>query len=122
MTKTSQEIPCTKTCKGGQCKRVARGGQTYRCAQALADSLGVTRYSVYQSFYRHGDAEHAGITKGVPKGRGYANHRKPVQVGPHKWPTITALSKELKMDRSHLGKLLKHDPQTVLSKVMKAKG
>lgn len=94
----------------------------YRCVQALSDALGIGKNSVYQSLHKYGHAENCGIPKGVRKGSGMVNHRKPVTVGPHHWPSISAMARDLGVDRSHLGKMLKHEPDRVLSLVMRIKG
>jgi len=117
------EVPCARQCRGGDyCKRVVRGGVTYRCAAALAEALGVTRSAVYQSLHRYGDAEHCAIRKGIKPGTRLANHRKPVRVGPHSWPSITAAAADLGVSRRLLGYQLKTAPQAVLALVMRIKG
>ena len=118
----TDEVACTRQCRGGNyCKRVVRAGVTYRCPAALAATLGVTRSAVYQSLHRYGDAEHCGVPKGMRQG-GMANHRKPVKVGPHSWPSITAAAADLGVSRRLLGYQLKTAPQAVLALVMRIKG
>lgn len=111
------EKPCTRECKGGHCLRVAHQGQVYRCTTALSDELGTSRAAIYQALYRHGSTACIGQKRG---GRG--NNKKPVQIGPHKWPTIGKMAQDLGLDRSHLGKMLKHDRERVLSYVMRVMG
>lgn len=94
----------------------------YRCPQSLADALGINRDSVYQSMYKHGHAENCGIPKGVRKGSGKVNHRKPVKVGPHSWPSVSAMAIDLGVGRRQLGINLKHHPERVLALVMRVKG
>lgn len=110
------EVSCPRPCPGRQCRRVSRFGTVYRCAQALANELGVTRNAIYQSLYRHGDAEHAGAPRG-----GRRNNRRPIKVGVHYWDSITALARDLGMDRSHIGKTIQNDPQALLALVMRHK-
>jgi len=118
----TDEVACTRTCKGGSCKRVVRGGVTYRCPGALADALGVSRAAVHQSLFRHGDAEHCGVRKGIKPGTRLGNHRKPIRVGPHQWPSISAMALDLGVNRRMLGYQLKTAPQAVLALVMRIKG
>ena len=118
----TDEVACTRTCKGGSCKRVVRGGTTYRCPGALADALGLSRNAVYQSLHRYGDAEHCGVRKGIKPGTGMGNHRKPVRVGPHQWASISAMALDLGVSRRLLGYQLKNAPQAVLALVMRKKG
>lgn len=121
------EVPCPRQdtdspCKGTHCKRVSRSGVIYRCTTSLAATLGVSRGAVQKSLSRHGDAEHVGIRKGIRPGSGKANHTKPIQVGPHKWPSITAMAQTLTIERSLLCKKIKADPQSVLALVMERLG
>lgn len=118
----TEPVPCTRQCKGGQCKAVMRQGITYRCPAALADTLGITRNSVYQSLHRHGDVEHCGVRKGIKPGTQPGNHRKPIKVGPHQWPSITAMAADIGVSRRLLGYKLKHQPIVVLETVMRVKG
>lgn len=106
------EVPCTKSCRG-HCLRVSRAGVTYRCAKAMAHAFGVQSAAVYQALHRHGNAERVGGKRG-----GAGNHKKPVQVGPHKWPSISAMALALGVDRTMLGKKLRREPEAVLSLVM----
>jgi hypothetical protein len=115
-------IPCTRSCKGGSCKPVMRQGATYRCPAALASALGISRNAVYQSLHRYGDAEHCGIRKGIKPGTRLGNHRRPIKVGPHQWPSISAMAIDLKVSRRQLGYQLKAAPQSVLALVMRTKG
>lgn len=116
------EVPCSRPCsKKLVCRRVMRAGVTYRCTAVLAEKLGVTRSAVYQSLHRYGDAEHCGTPKGMRPG-GMAHHRKPVKVGPHSWPSITAAAVDLGVSRRLLGYQLKTDMQAVLALVMRKKG
>ena len=117
----TDEVACTRACKGGSCRRVVRGGITYRCPNALADALGVSRGAVYQSLFRHGDAEHCGVRKGIKPGTRLGNHRKPIRVGPHQWPSISALALDLGVNRRLLGYQLKLAPHAVLALVMRKK-
>lgn len=118
----TDEVACTRQCRGGSCKPVMRGGVTYRCPAALAATLGVTRSAVYQSLHRYGDAEHCGVRKGIKPGTQLGNHRKPIKVGPHSWPSITAMALDLGVSRRLLGYQLKTAPQAVLALVMRIKG
>jgi len=111
------EVPCPCACKGTHCMRIEHHGQVYRCTAALSDVLGLTRGAIWQSLARNGTTAYLGTNR-----RGRGNNKKPVQVGPHKWPTIGAMAQDLGLDRSHLGKLLKHDKDRVLAYVMKVKG
>jgi len=115
------EVPCSRSCDSRSCRRVARQGITYRCPQALADALGLTRSAVYQSLHRYGDAEHCGIRKGIKPGSGKANHRKPVKFCGYMWPSVSAMARELGVERTGLGKKLKSDRQAVLAMLMKVK-
>lgn len=111
------EIPCSKPCSTTLvCRRVARDGVVYRCAQVLADTLGVTRHAVYQSLYRNGTADRVG--KSGPGG----NNRHPVTIGRHRWPSISHMARDLGMNRSHIDKLFRRDAQRLLAIVMKVKG
>lgn len=119
----TDEVPCPRQCRGQNiCKRVVRAGVTYRCPAALAATLGITRSAVYQSLHRYGDAEHCGVPKGIKPGTRLANHRTPVRVGPHSWPSITAAAADLGVSRRLLGYQLKTAPQAVLALVMRIKG
>ena len=118
----TDQIACTRQCKGGSCRPVMRQGVEYRCPAALAVTLGVSRSAVYQSLFRYGDAEHCGIRKGIKPGTRLGNHRKPVKVGPHQWPSISAMALDIGVSRHVLGYQLKTAPQRVLALVMKAKG
>lgn len=111
------EVPCPRECRLQKaCRRVSRAGVLYRCAAALANEMGVTRHAVYQSFYRHGDAESVGKpTKG-------GNNRRPVKIGKHSWPSISHLARDLGMGRSHIDKLVRHQPERLLGIVMRMKG
>ena len=113
---------CSKDCRGHQCFPVSRAGVVYRCPQALADALGIKRQSVYQSLYRHGNAEKCGIRKGIIPGSGKINHKKPVAVGPHQWPSISHMARDLGVGRRQLGINLRHHPERVLALVMRTKG
>ena len=116
------EVACSKDCAGRHCMRVARAGVVYRCPQALADALGIKRQSVYQSLHRHGHAEKCGIKKGIVPGSGKINHRKPVAVGPHQWPSISHMARDLGVGRRQLGINLRYHPERVLALVMREKG
>lgn len=116
------EVECTKGCNGRQCMRVSRAGVVYRCPQALADALGIKRQSVYQSLHKHGHAEKCGIKKGIVAGSGKANHRKPVSVGPHSWPSISHMARDLGVGRRQLSINLRRHPERVLALVMGRKG
>jgi hypothetical protein len=112
------EVPCELPCSAKLvCRRVVRKGTVYRCTAVLAKTLGVTKSAVYQSLHRYGDAEHCGTPKG---GRG--NNRRPIQIGPHVWPSVTAMAADLGVSRRQLGYNLATDPQRVLALVMRVKG
>ena len=116
------EVPCERPCSAKLvCRRVTRAGVTYRCARALAEALGINVQSIYQSLHKHGDAEHCGIRKGIRPGSGKANHRKPVKLGADEWPSISAMARDLGIDRSVLGKKLKTNPSALLPDLMKWK-
>lgn len=104
------------------CKRVVRAGVTYRCAAALANALGVSPGAVYMSFHRHGNAEYCGSTKGGKVGERGANYRKPMTVGPHSWPSITAMAADLGTNRKWIGRKMKSAPMEIVVLVMKVKG
>lgn len=118
----SEQVPCSRQCKGGSCRPVMRQGVEYRCPAALAATLGVTRSAVYQSLHRYGDAEHCGIRKGIKPGTRLGNYRKPIKVGPHQWPSISAMALDLGVNRRILGYKLKASPREVLEIVMGRKG
>lgn len=119
----TDEVACTRQCKGkGYCKRVIRAGVTYRCAAALAEALGLSRNAVYMSFHRHGNAEYCGSTKGGKVGERGANYRKPMTVGPHSWPSITAMAADLGTNRKWIGRKMKSAPMEIVALVMKVKG
>ncbi len=118
----TDQIACTRQCKGGSCRPVMRQGVEYRCPAALAATLGVSRSAVYQSLHRYGDAEHCAIRKGIKPGTRLGNHRKPIKVGPHQWPSITAMALDLGVSRRVLGYQLKTQPSVVLETVMRVKG
>jgi DNA-binding phage protein len=99
-----------------------RQGVEYRCPAALAATLGVSRSAVYQSLHRYGDAEHCAIRKGIKPGTRLGNHRKPIKVGPHQWPSISAMALDLGVSRRVLGYQLKTQPSVVLETVMRVKG
>lgn len=110
------QIPCNRACASKRiCLPVENQGQIYRCAHALAETYGVTPNAVWQALSRTGST----ACLGNIKGRG--NHRKPVRVGPHEWPSYTAAANDLGVDRSLIGKLLRHDPERLLGLVMKKK-
>lgn len=111
------EVACTKVCSGWRCKRVARDGVVYRCTTVLSETLGLTRSAVHQSLHRHGDADHCGIKKGKQIGTPSPN-RKPVSVGVHQWPSISAMAVDLNVDRSLLRRMLTSDMEWVVAKVM----
>lgn len=50
------------------------------------------------------------------------NHRTPVRVGPHQWPSISAMALDLGVSRRLLGYQLKTAPHAVLALVMRKKG
>lgn len=111
------EVPCSRPCSAKLvCRRVSRGGVVYRCARALAEAFGVTPHAVYQSMYKHGDAERVGRpTKG-------GNNKTPVTIGKYSWPSITHLARDLGMNRSHIDKMIRRHPDRVLALVMAKKG
>lgn len=112
------EVPCDKPCSAKLvCRRVTdRHGTVYRCAQAMANAYGVTRGAVYQSLHRTGTAGAVGKpTKG-------GNNCHPVKIGPHHWPSISHLARDLGMNRSHIDKMIRRHPDRVLGLVMKLKG
>jgi hypothetical protein len=118
----TEEVPCSRQCRGRlTCKRVVRAGVTYRCAAALANALGVSPGAVYMSFRRHGNAEHCGIPKGVKPGTRLANYRKPMTVGPHSWPSITAMAADLGTNRKWIGRKMKSAPMEIVALVMRVK-
>lgn len=122
-TEPLNDVPCPRQCyRSAHCRRVTRSGKTYRCAEALAHEFGVTRSAVYQSLHRHGHAEVVGTPKGIPKGKGIGNHRTPVKIGPYSWTSISAMAKDLGVNRRSLGLNLRHNMQAVLGLVMKVKG
>lgn len=92
------------------------GGVAYRCVNAFAAAKGVTTAAVYKALSRHGTLD----CVGKPRGGRY-NYCKPVQFGPHKWPSISAMARDLGIDRSGLAKKLKHgrDQDTILGLVMR---
>ena len=101
------------------CRRVSKAGKTYRCAEALAQAFGVSRSAVYQSLHRHGHAEVVGKPKGITPGSGKANHCKPVRVGPHQWPSVVAMAKDLGVNRRSIGEKLLRDPEGAIALVMR---
>lgn len=109
-------ILCHRPCAAKRaCLPVENQGQIYQCAHALAAAYEVTVGAVYQALHRTGSTRCLGNIKG----RG--NHRKPLRVGPHQWPSYTAAANELGIDRSLIGKLLRNDPERLLGLVMKKK-
>jgi DNA-binding phage protein len=92
----------------------------YRCALALAATVGVTRHAVYQALHQTGSADRVG-RKGVPTGR-LANHRTPVSIGMHHWPSISHMARDLGVGRTYLGRKLRSAPEEVLALVMRTKG
>jgi hypothetical protein len=99
-----------------------RQGVEYRCPAALAATLGVSRSAVYQSLHRYGDAEHCGVPKGSKPGTRLANYRKPMTVGPHSWPSITAMAADLGTNRKWIGRKMKSAPMEIVALVMRVKG
>lgn len=112
------EMPCLHPCRraGAYCKRVAHNGEVFRCAATLAGHLGVTRHVIYQALYKYGHTERVGKpTKG-------GNNKTPVRFGNYKWDSITALARDLGMNRSHIDKLIRKDPERVMALVMRRYG
>lgn len=119
----TDEVPCPRQCRGKNiCKRVTRDGVVYRCAEALASTLGVKRGAVYQSLHRYGDADHCGIPKGIRPGSGKKNHCRPVKVGPHSWPSVSDAAADLGVSRQLLTRMLRDDGEALLALVMRIKG
>lgn len=110
-------IPCNRPCSAKPvCKTVVNGGVVYRCAAALAEAKGVSRFAVYQSLHRHGN------TEAVGRPRKGGNHRRPVTIGKYHWPSISHLARDLGMNRSYIDKLVRHNKTQLLALIMKAKG
>lgn len=107
------EVACPRDACKGRCLPVAKAGKTYRCAAALAAAYNVKVGAVYQALSKTGSTDRIGKPSGRP------GHFKKVQFGPHKWPSIAAMARDLGVERSGLGKRLKRDRESVLADVIR---
>ncbi len=111
---TPCDSPCSKT---GRCLPVQHGETVYRCTLAMSQHTGFTRDAIYKALSRNGSTECLGKVA-----RNGGRRGKSIKVGKWKWPSITALAAELKMDRSHVDKMSRHQKERLLGIVMKVKG
>lgn len=111
---------CKKACaKKLVCKRVEYRGTVYRCANALAKTLGVTRHAVYQSLYRKGNLDTLGSPRGGPVGQRKLRHARPVSFAGKHWPSVSAMARDLGVSRHAIRNYLEGAADKLLALVMK---
>jgi hypothetical protein len=108
MTEVSCPTPCRK------CLPVSHKGTVYQCVKTLSAHIGVSTQAVYQALHRDGSTEACGRPRG-----GRLGNVRPVTVGKHSWPSVTAMARETGVERSTLAKQLKRSPEEVLALVMR---
>ena len=106
------------SCPKDQCKQkclpVSHKGEVYQCTKSLSVHIGVSVHSIYQALSRHGSTERCGEPRG-----GRMGNVKPVTIGKYSWPSVSAMAREIRVERSTLAKQLKRDPEKALAAVMR---
>ena len=106
------DIVCPTPCK--KCLPVAHEGVFFPCAKALSVHLGVSVESIYQALRRTGSTDRCGKPRG-----GRLGNSKMMIVGKYSWPSVSAMAREVGVERSTVCKQLKRSPEKVLAAVMK---
>jgi len=105
------EVVCPTPCK--KCLPVAHEGVVFPCAKALSVHLGVSVHSIYQALCRTGSTDRCGKPRG-----GRMGNCKMVNVGKYSWPSVSAMARDVGVERSTICKQLKRSPDKVLAAVM----
>lgn len=104
------QVPCTTPCK--KCLPVSHNGLVYQCAKTLSDHIGVSKQAIYQALCRTGSTEICGKARGGRNG-----NSNPITIGRHSWPSVSAMAREIGVERSTACKQLKRDPIKVMAAV-----
>ena len=105
------EMTCPTPCK--KCLPVDHEGVVFPCAKALSVYLGVTVHSIYQALRRTGSTDRCGKPRG-----GRTGNCRAVSVGKYSWPSVSAMAREIGVQRATLDKQLRRSPEKALAAVM----
>ena len=104
--------PCPTPCN--KCLPVSHKGEVYQCAKTLSAHIGVSVHAIYQALSRWGSTDQCGEPRG-----GRMGNVKPVTIGKYSWPSVSAMAREIGVERSTLAKQLKNYPEKALAAVMR---
>ena len=108
--KRMTQVPCLTPC--GKCLPVSHGGVVYQCTKTLSAKIRVSTQAIYQALSKDGSTERCGKVRGGRNG-----NSMPITIGKYSWPSVSAMAREIGIERSTAAKQLKRDPQKVLSAV-----
>jgi len=107
------DVVCPKPHCKQKCLPVSHKGVVYQCVKAMHENTGISTHAIYQALSRWGSTDQCGEPRG-----GRMGNVKPVTIGKHSWPSVSAMAREIGIERSTAAKQLKRDPEKVLAAVM----
>ena len=108
------DVVCPKPHCKQKCLPVSHKGVVYQCVKAMHEHTGISIHAIYQALSRWGSTDQCGEPRG-----GRMGNVKPVSIGKYSWPSVSAMAREIGIERSTAAKQLKRDPDKVLAAVMR---
>lgn len=97
---------------------VTRGDRAWPTMKAAARELGVAPNTISKHLARHGNLDRVGSRKGPRPGTFIPSRAKPVCVGGHNWPSITAMARDLGVSRFVATARLREGGERIMELVM----
>jgi hypothetical protein len=104
--------PCPKDQCKQKCLPVSHKGEVYQCARSLSAHIGVSLHAIYQALSKYGSTERCGGVRG-----GRMGNVRPITIGKYSWPSVSAMAREIGIERSTAAKQLQRDPIKVVAAV-----
>ena len=106
------EVVCPKLHCKQNCLSVSHKGVVYQCVKAMHEHTGISIHSIYQALSRWGSTDRCGEPRG-----GRMGNVRPITIGKYSWPSVSAMAREIGIERSTAAKQLKRDPIKVVAAV-----
>lgn len=107
------EVACPKPYCKQKCLSVSHKGVVYQCVKAMREHTGISIHAIYQALSKDGSTERCGEPRG-----GRMGNVRPITIGKYSWPSVSAMAREIGVERSTITKQLKRSPQKALASVM----
>lgn len=97
---------------------VSRGDREWPTMKDAARDLGVLPSTISTHLARHGNLDRVGLPRGPRPGTFVPSMAKPVCVGGHRWPSITAMARDLGISRHVATARLREGGERIIELVM----